>query len=71
MMHQNGLKLQQNRKYTLVNAFGYEMYCQFSFTVKMHQSIYKASTHRIMQFSLKIDIIVWSLSLSSTFFYQL
>ena len=54
-----------------LNAFGYEMYCQFSFTVKMHQSIYKASTHRIMQFSLKIDIIVWSLSLSSIFFYQL
>ena len=53
-----------------LNAFGYEMYCQFIFTVKMHQSIYKASTHRIMQFSLKIDIIVWSLSLSSIF-YQL
>ena len=54
-----------------LNAFGYEMYCQFIFTVKMHQSIYKASTHCIMQFPLKIDIIVWSLSLSSTFFYQL
>ena len=50
-----------------LNAFVYEMYCQFIFTVKMHQSIYKASTHRIMQFSLKIDIIVWSLSLSSIF----
>ena len=51
-----------------LNAFGYEMYCPFIFTVKMHQSIYKALTHSIMQFPLKIDIIVWALSLSSTFF---
>ena len=51
-----------------LNAFGYERYCQFIFTAKMHQSIYKASTYCIMQFPLKIYIIAWSLSLSSTFF---
>ena len=43
------------------------MYCKFIFTVQMHQSIYKASTYGIMQFPLKIDMIIWSLSLSSTF----